>query len=64
VDINEFLLHPCGTATVLGKSIRYEEDRVSLYYLIDHLIERAAKLTAINLSSVVLKEGGGKTYYT
>jgi len=60
VDINEFLLRPCGTATVLGNCIRHEEDRVSLYYLIDHLIERAAKLTAINLSSVVLKEGCGK----
>jgi len=31
-----------------------------LYYLIDRLIERAAKLTAINLSSVVIKSQKGK----
>jgi hexokinase len=35
------------------------EDRITLYYLIDRLIERVAKLTAINLASVVLKEEKG-----
>jgi len=37
-----------------------EEDRVTLYLLIDRMIERAAKLTAINLSSVALASGKGK----
>ena len=36
-----------------------EEDIVAIYYLVDALIERAAKLTAINLSSVALKSGKG-----
>ena len=31
----------------------------TLYYLVDALVERAAKLTAINLSSVALKSGKG-----
>ncbi len=59
-DINEFLLRSYDTATVLGGVIRHGTDRVSVFYLIDQLIERAARLTAINLSSVVLKGGSGK----
>ena len=31
-----------------------------LYYLIDSIIERAAKLVAINISAILLKTGQGK----
>ncbi len=37
-----------------------EQDSTTLYWLIDRMIERAAKLTAINLSSVAIKSGRGK----
>ena len=36
------------------------EDAAALYYLVDALVERAAKLTAINLSSAALKSGKGR----
>lgn len=37
-----------------------EDDRLTAYLLVDGLVERAAKLTAINLSSVVLRSGFGR----
>ncbi len=37
-----------------------EDDATSLYILLSSLIERAAKLTAINLTAAVLKCGAGK----
>ena len=37
-----------------------EEDATSLYILLSSIIERAAKLTAINLATAVLKSGAGK----
>jgi hexokinase len=36
------------------------DDLVTLFHLVDRLVERAAKLTAVNISSVVLKSGRGK----
>lgn len=60
-DLNDFMHHPKGdnplASAVAGAA---EADVVTLYYLIDRLIERAAKLTAVNLSSVVLKSGCGE----
>lgn len=37
-----------------------EEDATALYLIISAIIERAAKLTAINLTAAVLKSGAGK----
>ena len=37
-----------------------EQDAVKLYHLVDRLIERAARLTAINLSSAAIRSGKGK----
>jgi len=61
-DISDFMYNPQGSNTALSKAIRYvdERDCVSLYWLIDRMIERAAKLTAINLSGVAIKCGKGK----
>jgi hexokinase len=61
-DIDEFMYHPKGAGNRLASACGEgtEKDVVTLYYLIDGLIERAAKLTAINLSSVTLKSGHGK----
>jgi len=59
-DTNDFLLYPYGNNPLAnacndGKN----EDVLTLYYIADRLIERAAKLTAINLSSMAIKSGQG-----
>jgi len=55
-DINEFTLSghfDCGNEAD-------EKDRVILYYIIDSVLERAARLAAANLAGVMLKTGKGK----
>jgi hexokinase len=71
-DVSDFLLVPAprntagaagGTgANPLAEAASHgtEEDLVTLFHLVDGLIERAAVLTAVNLSSVVLKSGRGR----
>jgi len=61
-DISEFLTMPEGGDNLLAKALagQREEDIVTLFYLADALIERAAKLTAINLSSAAIKSGKGR----
>ncbi len=61
-DVSNFLSRPEGTDNPLSVALSYvpEEDVATLYYLVDALMERAAKLTAINLSSVSLKSGKGQ----
>lgn len=60
-DISSFLSCPEGGDNPLSLALAGapEEDVATLYYLVDALVERAAKLTAINLSSVSLKSGKG-----
>ncbi|HHY83418.1 MAG TPA: hexokinase [Clostridiales bacterium] len=64
IDVNEFLHEPYGKNLISNAcSMEQEEgrrDRTTLYYLIDSLVERAAKLVAINLISVVIKSGKGQ----
>lgn len=61
-DVDDFMRSPESTAhslaPVVGSGSRQDID--ALCHLFDRLIERAAKLTAINLSSVVLKSEKGK----
>ncbi len=69
-DISNFMYHPVGIGNPLSAALagsdeqsvlsRVEGDIVTLYYLIDRLVERAAKLTAIKLSSAALKSGKGR----
>jgi hexokinase len=61
-DVSDFVYNPQGSNTALSRAItdEDEEDCAILYWLIDRMIERAAKLTAINLSSVAIKCGKGK----
>lgn len=61
-DIDDFMHQPKGDSNPLASSLNTTsaDDVITLYCLIDRLIERAAKLTAINLSSVVLKSGQGE----
>jgi hexokinase len=59
-DMNDFLQYPYGD-TPLAKACKQgkNEDTLTLYYIADRLTERAAKLTAINLSAMAIKSGSG-----
>ncbi len=64
-DLDDFLFHPASECCILslccglGNSDEVRNDRFALYHLIDVIIERAAKLTAINLTAAVVKSGKG-----
>ena len=58
-DVSVFLAHPLGQTDPLSQACDQESDHVTLYYLLDALLERAAKFTAANLCSAVLKSGKG-----
>ncbi|MBN1505215.1 MAG: hypothetical protein JW955_00115 [Sedimentisphaerales bacterium] len=62
-DISDFLMLPETGDNPLARALsgEREADIVTLYYLIDALVERAAKLTAINLSSAAIKCGKGQS---
>jgi hexokinase len=61
-EVNEFLQNPVlgDTSLALAASAGNECDRTALFYLIDGLIQRAAKLTAVALSAVIIKSRKGK----
>lgn len=61
-DIDGFMSYPQGKGGPLSSALESarEEELATAYYLIDRIIERAAKLTAINLSSVAIKSGKGQ----
>jgi hexokinase len=59
-DLSEYLFDPMGDSALAGVTEGADENnRMTLYYLLDRMVERAAKLTAINLSSAALKSGKG-----
>jgi hexokinase len=59
-DMNAFLLYPYGN-NLLADAAKQgnSDDSLTLYYIADRLTERAAKLTAINLSAMAIKSGYG-----
>ena len=61
-DISLFLASPEGSDNILAKAIQGSEpqDIATLSSLVAAVVERAAKLTAINLSSAVLKSAKGQ----
>jgi len=61
-DINDFMYHPASSNNPLSLALTdsSESDTVTLYYLVDGLIERAAKLTSVKLSSATIKSGKGQ----
>ena len=62
-DVNNFLYYPIGKTNPLSLVFngKNEQDMVTLYYLLDRLVERAAKLVAIKLSSATIKSGKGRS---
>jgi len=60
-DVNSFMQSPQGDNVLAVSSGQgTEQDRMAVWYLLDALTERAAKLVAALLSSVVLKTGKGR----
>ena len=61
-DISDFLTSPETGDNPLAQALGDQRpaDVTTLYYLVDALVERAAKLTAINLSSAAIKCGKGR----
>ena len=60
-DVNSFLYFPEGdNPLAMSCSSGREQDFIAVWHLLDALIERAAKLVAFLLSSVVLKTDKGK----
>ena len=58
-DMDSFLNNPDNPENSLNKICQTDSDKIILFTLMDQLIERAAKLTAAQLSAVVLKTGKG-----
>ena len=60
-DVNSFMRCPRGDNPLAGSCAKgTEQDRATVWYVLDGLIERAARLTAVLLSSVVLKMDKGQ----
>lgn len=58
-DVNDFLYYPYSKSILSKCCSNTADDAIVLYHLIDCIIERAAKLVAINLSAILLKTGYG-----
>jgi len=55
IEVDQFLRNPFSRAFSIT-----DDDRAMIVYLVSHVVERAAFLTAINISAAVLKSGGGE----
>ncbi len=60
VDVNDFLYYPYSKNKLSKCCFDKTDDSIILYHIIDSIIERAAKLVAINLSAILLHTGKGK----
>jgi len=61
IDLNKFLYQPYGNNLLADICDDADEkDRPTLYFLLDSLVERAAKLVAVNIIAVLLKTEKGK----
>lgn len=58
-NLDQFLFNPNGD-NVLAKLCQNDEDQLSLYYLIDNLFERAARLATINLAGILVQTDAGR----
>jgi hexokinase len=60
-DVDDYLHNPHNKSNVLVKALKNQElsDREALFYLINDLLDRAAKLASCALAGIVLKSGKG-----
>lgn len=61
VDISIFLENPFNVSGVFNDKSISSSDLEILYYIISDIVNRAAKLTAINIAAAVIKSGSGTT---
>ncbi|MBP2655639.1 MAG: Hexokinase [Firmicutes bacterium] len=65
-EVNDFCLQPYSEDNVLACGAKTTgcagniADQVVVYYIVDAVVERAAKLVAINLAAIMLKTGKGQ----
>jgi hexokinase len=60
VDMNDFLFYPYGENPIAGACRQGgADDTATLYVIADRLVERAAKLAAVNLAAMAIKSGEG-----
>jgi len=61
-DVSDFLSISMGDDNPLSSVIRdaREDDIITAYHILNGIVQRAAKLTAVNLSAAVLKCGQGR----
>jgi hexokinase len=61
-DVGEFLENPNSQDNVICKSVFEggEQDRETVYCILEDIVKRAGKLAAINLSAAAIKSGKGK----
>lgn len=64
-EIDDFLYYPYSDNNIFARCCAKSPDGSTcdcmvLYYIIDEMVERASKLVAVNLSSVILKIGKGR----
>jgi len=62
-QVNEFLINPFMKENILTKICdrHPSQNREILYSLIDSLLERAARLIAVNMAGIIMKSGKGKS---
>ena len=57
-QLNDFMFYPYGeNPLAMACKNGGSDDAITMYYIVDRLIERAAKLAAINLSAMAIKSG-------
>lgn len=59
-EMNNYLYYPYQGSLLSECCLEGSDDHMILYYLIDSIVERAAKLVTINLASIMMKTGTGK----
>lgn len=59
-ELSMFLENPLSLAAPFNSDKLTSNDRKTLYYLVIELIERAAKLTAVNIAAAVIKSNSGR----
>lgn len=60
-DLSIFLENPFNVVAPFSSDAITAEDRELLYYLVLSLVDRAAKLTAVNIAAAVVKSGSGRS---
>jgi hexokinase len=59
-DLGLFLSGPAGRTGTIASALPARKDSGLAFTLAERLVERAAKLTAVNLASIALKSGAGR----